>query len=520
MSDALIRVLAIEDNPADVRLVREFLNASADQAFEIAHAWRLADGIRMLKTDKPDVVLLDINLPDSHGLATVENVLKEAPGVPVIVLTGAGDEELGIQAVKAHASDYLVKGQIDEKLLARSIRYAIERKNAEDALRESEVRFRSLANNVPSVLLRFDKSLRVEYVSPRARELTGIDFSRFAGKTIEEASMLEDSIRSWADGVRDVLLAGQNKEVEFDVRIADGTRSIMLRLAPEREASGAVEHVLGVATDITDIRRATEVLERDKQELEKLVEAKTREVIATQQEAEKAKRLADMGTLAATVAHELRNPLGAVSLAVYNLRRKAGNPALESHLRTIENKVAESNQIIDNLLFYSRLRQPAYRAVRLGGIIEEALGGPRAPDADKKVTVIRKFDAIADLLIEADPLQIKEMLVNLVNNAYDAVTGDKGTVEVGAGSKGTDVVSIYVKDNGSGIDKDDLDRIWEPFFSTKSKGTGLGLSVCRQIATLHNGTIEIESEKGKGTTATITLPSKRMRHEVSPPATP
>ena len=104
--------------------------------------------------------------------------------------------------------------------------------------------------------------------------------------------------------------------------------------------------------------------------------------------------------------------------------------------------------------------------------------------------------------------QIKEVVNNILNNAFDAVSADKGRIRIKA-ENGGDTVKISIRDNGHGIDAQTLPKIFEPFYSTKSKGTGLGLSVCRQIISLHNGTIEVESEPGHGATFSITLPDKR-----------
>ena len=130
-----IHILAVEDNPADLRLLREILKDSVEPRFTISHCERIAECIEKLKNDKFDIVLLDMNLPDSHGLEGLENIVKEKSDIPVILFTGIEDEGLGMQAIKNQATDYLVKSKIDASLLIRSIRYSIERKKAEEILR-------------------------------------------------------------------------------------------------------------------------------------------------------------------------------------------------------------------------------------------------------------------------------------------------------------------------------------------------------------------------------------------------
>lgn len=225
-----------------------------------------------------------------------------------------------------------------------------------------------------------------------------------------------------------------------------------------------------------------------------------------QRELEQARRLSDIGTLAATVAHELRNPLAAINMAASNIRRKANNPDLERHLFNIEKKVTESDQIISNLLFYSRIKPPHCENINLSDIINECVDGTQGR-LEKKISVEVELDAIKDIRISADPLQMKEVFSNILNNACDAVPGTRGRIEITA-TDADSMVKVSISDNGCGIDKFHLESVFDPFFTTKAKGTGLGLAVCNQIVTLHKGTISIESELEKGTTVTVCLPKK------------
>jgi len=132
MSDAApLRILLVEDNPGDARLIRETLRDAGSLAFELRHADRLAAALPQLAARDADVVLLDLSLPDAHGLETVTRALAAAPEVPIVVLTGLDDETVAVQAVQAGAQDYLVKGQVEPGMLSRALRYAMERKRLE-----------------------------------------------------------------------------------------------------------------------------------------------------------------------------------------------------------------------------------------------------------------------------------------------------------------------------------------------------------------------------------------------------
>lgn len=252
-------------------------------------------------------------------------------------------------------------------------------------------------------------------------------------------------------------------------------------------------------------------LKRHHDLLEERVKTRIRELFEAYKEIARAKRLSDIGVLATTVAHELRNPLAAIGVAAYNIKRKAKNPHIEKHIVNIDKKVFESNQIINNLLFYSRLKPPHYERINIFDILQETIESIQ-DKRKKNVSIIRNINPLKPVCIEADPLQIKEVFNNILNNAYDAVTSDKGEIKITTEDE-VKFVKIIVKDNGYGIDKDSLDRIFDPFFTTKAKGTGLGLSVCQQIVNFHDGSIDITSENRQGTAVIINLPKKEKKYK-------
>lgn len=262
-------------------------------------------------------------------------------------------------------------------------------------------------------------------------------------------------------------------------------------LYPVKDPAGKVEGLVFFLVDVTKRKLAEN------------------ELMKTQSELNERKRLSDIGTLAATIAHELRNPLAAINMAAYNIKRKAQNPLLERHLLTIEKKVSESDQIINNLLFYSRIKIPHYENIDICEIIDECAGVARERCRKAKASVYRKLKLLKGVTVEADPLQIKEVFSNILNNAYDAILNHRGKIEL-SGERDNRFVRVRIADNGPGIDGNILNKVFDPFFTTKAKGTGLGLTVCRQILSLHGGAIDIKSQIGKGTTVTVELPINRQ----------
>lgn len=315
------------------------------------------------------------------------------------------------------------------------------------------------------------------------------------------------------------LAAGKSEIFRREIKIRDTVFAESIHLVP------ALNVARLYARDATASAAAQEALEKAHKELELVVNERTDELKRTnvklaeeieerkktEQALSHARRLSDIGTLAATVAHELRNPLAAMRMAAYNIRHKAQNPLLDKHLQNIEIKINDSEQIINNLLFYARLKTPVFLPVDICAILEECIVGARAHFPQRAVKIAKRFKTFQGFVIEADPLQIKELLTNILNNAFEAVAETTGVVTVFGILRELNFIEIKIKDNGSGIRREDLPRVFEPFFSTKAKGTGLGLAVCFQIAQLHSGSISIKSREGQGTSVSVILPLRKRR---------
>lgn len=186
MNDS-VNVLLVEDNPGDVRLVKAMLSETRGAArFAVTSAGRLSEAIQKLSARSPDAILVDLSLPDSTGLDTVTDILAAAPDVPLIVLTGLDNETLAVQALQSGAQDYLIKNQLEGELLARTIRYAIGRKQTEAAIRLSERRFRALTENSLDAVALFAVDGRILYGSPSTPQVLGYELDEFVGRNAFE----------------------------------------------------------------------------------------------------------------------------------------------------------------------------------------------------------------------------------------------------------------------------------------------------------------------------------------------
>jgi signal transduction histidine kinase len=274
----------------------------------------------------------------------------------------------------------------------------------------------------------------------------------------------------------------------------------------------AVRRVLAQERDARERRRAEEALRESNRRLEVALaelQNKTEELAATTQQLWQAAKLASVGELAASVAHELNNPLGIISLRLESVL--AATPA-DAHCRpaleVIEQEVERMARLIANLLQFSRQTPDQVSTVDLP---EEVVRAAELVEHHlRRRGVGTVFDFATDLPpVLADRQKLRQLFLNLYTNAADAMPrGGTLTTRLSAPPRRTEVV-VEVADTGVGIPAEHLGRVMEPFFTTKDegKGTGLGLAICRRIVRDHKGTIHIDSEVGKGTRVRIALPA-------------
>ncbi len=276
--DKKTKVLLIEDNPGDTRLIRELLNDVAGASFALEDVDCLSKGLSCLAQRDIDVILLDLSLPDSQGLDSLSRICTQAPNVPVVVLSGLSDEAVAINAVQEGAQDYLVKGSVGSALLVRSLHYAMERQHLRVALRESESHYRLLADNIADVIWTADLKGRISYVSPSIKN--------FLGYTVGEAVKLEmkdiltpdsaeqakrlirDQIALWNPWVHHTPLSLTLEQIHKD----GSTLWADVRLSFLCNEKGHITGILGVTRDITDRKKAEEAISESETQYRSLVE--------------------------------------------------------------------------------------------------------------------------------------------------------------------------------------------------------------------------------------------------------
>lgn len=309
MDDRNIHILLVEDNPGDARLIREMLTEAGTTRFDLTHAQRLDEALKCVAEASFDVLLLDLGLPDSQGLDTFNTVYDAAPAMPVLVFTGLADEELGTKAVRAGAQDYLMKGQLDSHLLARSVRYAIQRKrteeelrqardelerrveertaklteaveqlereiaqrkHAERAVRESEERYRALFEQAPDSILLIDlQTAAIVGFNDRAHESLGYTREEFTNLTITDLEAVE-SRDEVARHIQRVISEGSDV-FETKHRTRDGhLRNVLVSAKVIRLDQRDI--LQSICSDITERKQADEARRKQHALLQAIIE--------------------------------------------------------------------------------------------------------------------------------------------------------------------------------------------------------------------------------------------------------
>jgi len=299
-----------------------------------------------------------------------------------------------------------------------------------------------------------------------------------------------------------------------------------LVLGTNRVARGDLHHVIPIDSDdemghlARSFNKMTESLQRANEEihewirtLEQKVEERTKELKDAQFQLLHTEKLAAVGKIAATVAHEINNPLTGVFTYIKLMERrieegKNGAHDMEKfreYLSTMSREVQRTSAIVHNLLDFTRPKEPSRKMVNLNSLVEESLNIVKNKLTISNITLEKKMDPLPD--IQADSAQMKQVFINLIINACEAMEGG-GTLTITSRHDGTrNAETITFADTGAGISPEDLPRVFDPFYSTKDKGTGLGLSVVYGIVTRHNGRIEVRSRPKGGAEMIVTLPT-------------
>lgn len=397
-----------------------------------------------------------------------------------------------------------------------------ERKVAEEAGRTSEIRYRQLFESAMDGILILDgDSGKIVDVNPYLIEKLRYSREEFLDKELWQIGVFKDIATSKA-AVAELQKSGYMRYDDMPLQSSDGVIT-HVEVVANSYLEGKTRVIQCNIRDISERRAASASMKETNQRLARMVrelKGKREELASMTQQLWQASKLATMGELAASIAHELNNPLATVALRVESAMDELTENDPKRHaLQVISQEVERMATLVSNLLQFSRRGHAEISTLDLREELTNSLEFIEHYLRSHNIAVVHDF--ANDLpVVHADKQQLRQVFLNLITNASDAMPhGGKLTLRAFSGSLGSGNAAVVVEfiDNGTGVQTGDLPKLWDPFFTTKAegKGTGLGLAICRRTVEQHRGTIEIVTGQGKGTTVRITLPASDQEAAVA-----
>ena len=460
-----LRILLVEDNADDAALLERHLRRSGFRIdlnrVETAEEFQRG----LTQVPGPEVILADYNLPTFSGPEALHLLRSSGLDIPFIMMSGAMSEETAVASMRAGAQDYVIKQNLARLVPAveRELREALTRRSrraAEAALEASEIRFHRLVDAMPIGLMLGDGAGRISYANQSAGLLLGYP----------KQSLLHDAMRLDQFGIQVEHAVEEAREISFTR--GDGSSAELLVAATNLNPEKAAEEreVAVFLVDLSKQKHSEELLRRTE-------------------------KLAVAGRLAASIAHEINNPLAAVTNCLFLVSQTELTPDGRSFLDTAQKELDRVAQItVQTLRFHRQSSRPVLSD--LGDLAETVLALFELRLRRQQITVHRDFGNVRTLRCFEG--EIRQVIVNLLGNAIDACpVGAEITLrtrQIPMPNRDGDAIVFTVADRGTGITREALAHLFEPFFSTKGiTGTGLGLWVSQEIVARHSGSMRVRS---------------------------
>lgn len=464
-----IKILIIDDDEEDFFLTSQYIKKIRGKEFIIDWCYRYKEALEAITEAKYDIYFIDYYLGAKTGLELMKEALEQNCEQPLILLTGMGNQKIDLEAMQAGAFDYLVKLELNTEKLERCIRYSLERASVLKILRSNERKFRSIFERSKDAVFLTDEFLVFKDLNDITSEMLGyareelirLNLNHFFANPAQ-AQQINSLLRS--EGIVEDI------EVVFVNRKGELLQSI-LSLSMEMDANDNL-YIQGIIHDITNLKKAEK---------------------ATLQ----AEKLGAANRLVRALAHEVRNPLNNINLSVEQLAQENLQESGIVYMDIISRNCKRINDIITELLLSSSLPPENIRERKaLQSILDESIATIIDRITLKKVNW-KVLYPDEPAYIMADPLKLKIAFTNIIINAIEAMNESKGELDISITSQnGHHLVSI--KDNGTGISKDTLPHLFEPYFTFKRNGLGLGLATTLNIIQSHKGSIDVQTGLNEG----------------------
>lgn len=504
--DNRIQILLIEDHIPDARLIHEYIRRVTHQRYNLTIAGTLRQGREILINQKVDIILLDLNLPDSMGFDTFENIYNEFPLHPIVVLTGETDEKLGLRAVKSGGQDFISKNDLSSKYLARVINYAIERNQLQRNLHQAQ-ELAKIGN--------WDLNIETNEMT-----CSKIVYSIFETKPGEEFRTLQDYLmavhpedqQEVALKLKKVFEDGGSFEVDHRISFPDGRiKHSVFQGKAQMNQDNHPEKLVGSVQDITERKQI--------EDLKQTNELNARAMQLRQE-------------FLAKTSHEIRTPLNPILLLTTLLLDSTLSSTQREQLEAIKSAGETLLAVVNDILDLSKIEAGkidfSHHGFNLRQVFDHVEDMMELSANGKGLKLIFNLDNRIPEKLVGDNVRLTQILLNLVGNAIKFTHKGTITIEARLINQSKENVNIYFKvsDTGIGIPQDKLKVIFESFQQIENEdnrrqgGTGLGLTIVRQLVKLQGGNINVTSKVGEGSAFDfelgfdLTLPEEGVKLEV------
>lgn len=519
MSEARGKILIVDDEESIRTLISRRLMADG---YDCTLACNGEEALKTASAQDFDLVLSDIKMPGISGIEVLSQIVAEHPDTGVVMISAVADTQTAVEAMKLGAYDYVTK-PFELDALSTRVEKALERKNlilenrdyklrdAQEALQDSRKVFQGISEATQDAIIMLDSDGKATYWNKAAERMFGYTSQEIVGQDLHAAIAPPQYREAFQKAMGRFKLDGQGDAVGKTLEVTglrrDG-REFPVELSLSTVSIRGEWNAVGIVRDVTERRQAEGELRKYKEHLEELVAQRTAELESSQGQLLQSAKLAAIGELVSGVAHEVNNPLAAISMYSEILMDEIEDGVAKEHLGIVNAQAERAIAIVDNLLSFARKHTPnrAYASVN---------------DSITSTVELRAYDLNLDnikIALDLDPdlprtmadfRQLQQVFLNLITNAEQALKQARGRGTITIGTQKTDgVIKISVADDGPGIPAGGLSRVFEPFYTTKDvgKGTGLGLSICHGIIQEHGGQIRVESTEGSGATFIIEMP--------------
>lgn len=512
MSQKKWKVLIIDDEEG-IRTVMSI--TLGDAGYQVLTAGDGENGIQLCAKESPQIVITDIRMPGMNGIEVLKTIKSEDPDKEVIVVTAFAEMDLAIRALQLDASDFITKPVHDDALFVALDRAKARYKNRKelkdytslieerwmDTAEELARTFNFQANLIQSSIdgiMGCDKEGRIVIFNKRLEEMLGYSENEVRNRMSFDQFFPVGDAENFREALSSHDYGGENRLFLFESNLVGKTGGkVPVQLSATMLFEGNEKiGMVGFFRDLRELRR----LEQQFADQARLL----------QQD-----KMVSLGRLAASVVHEINNPLtGILNYVRLMIKIIQRGPLVQEHqekferyLGLVESEISRCSKIVSNLLAFSRKSRMEFSEVDINALLERSIMLSRHKLTLQNIRIETKLDA-GFPRIWGDTNQIQQCIVNLIFNAIDAMP-DGGTLTLSSRiNPKNGMVEIRVGDTGHGIHSEDLPYVFDPFFSTKTegKGLGLGLSTVFGIIDHHGGTISVDSAAKKGAVFTITLP--------------